>query len=162
MVAVDPSGSKRGDEVGIIVGGRIEKHGYILADLSGHYSPAEWAGKAVEAFNEYQANAIVAEVNFGGDMVERTVRTVEGGEQVPFKTVYASRGKDIRAEPVIARYQRGRIHHVGSFGTLERQQCTWTPGVSNWSPDRMDALVWACRDLLDRRRYQWSGTSSNA
>ena len=160
VVAVDPSGSSDGDEVGIIVAGRVGRRIYVLADYSGHHSPERWASLAVLAFEEWEANAVIGEVNFGGDMVERTLRTVEGGAGVPFRKLHASRGKDIRAEPVIARYEQTRVHHVGAFATLERQMCTWTSEVKDWSPDRMDALVWACRELVDRQPYRWGGASA--
>ena len=160
VVAVDPSGSSTGDEVGIIVAGRIDRDLYILEDGSGQLSPQGWATRAIDLFREWHANTVIAEVNFGGDMVERTLRTVDGGATIPFRKLHASRGKDIRAEPVVARYEQARIHHVGAFGTLERQMCTWTSDVKDWSPDRMDALVWACRELADRQPYMWGGASA--
>jgi phage terminase large subunit-like protein len=87
---------------------------------------------------------IIAERNNGGDMVEFTIRTVDS--TVPVKTVWASRGKRTRAEPVAALYEQGKVHHVGAFPELETQQCEWLPGEK--SPDRMDALVWVLTDLL--------------
>ncbi len=95
-------------------------------------------------YHNLKADRIVGEVNFGGDMVESTVRTVDS--KVAFKSVHASRGKIIRAEPVSALYEQGRIHHVGFFSDLEDQMCEWVPGMK--SPDRLDALVWAIYELI--------------
>ena len=81
-------------------------------------------------------------------MVENTIRTVEGGKEVAYRAVRASRGKAVRAEPVQALYEKKRIHHVGDFSGLETEMCTWVPGQSTWSPNRVDALVWAITDLM--------------
>jgi phage terminase large subunit-like protein len=98
---------------------------------------------AVQAYNEFQADRIVGEVNNGGDLVEVNIRTV--GPKVAYKAVHASRGKLIRAEPVAALYEQGKVHHVGFMPELEDQMCEWVPGES--SPDRMDAHVWAVTEL---------------
>lgn len=150
VVGVDPPGTEEGAECGIVTTGaaRIDNvmHGYVLADDSLRGLPARWAGQVVATYNRLEADRIVGEVNHGGDMVEHTVRTAEGGDLVSYKAVRASRGKAIRAEPVAALYQRGLIHHVGTFGELEDQQCGWQPGDT--SPDRLDALVWALTELM--------------
>lgn len=147
VVAVDPSGGSGpgSDEQGIVVAGLgVDGDVYVLADRSCKLSPHGWASRAVGAFREFTADRIVAERNFGGDMVESTIGQVDAG--VPVKVITASRGKVQRAEPVAAAYEKHRVHHVGSFTRLEDQMCTWTP-VDGTSPDRMDALVWAVTEL---------------
>jgi len=150
VVAIDPQGtdSEETSDTGIVVAGIAQIgdiiHGYILADLTLNGSPDRWAREAVTGYYSFKADRVVGEANFGGDMVENTVRTVD--KNVPFKSVHASRGKLIRAEPVSALYEQGRIHHVGFFSDLEDQLCEWVPG--NKSPDRLDALVWAITELM--------------
>ena len=153
VVAIDPavSVSEHADESGIIVAGRdANGHGYVLADASGRYTPAEWARVAIAAYGAHQADRIVAEINNGGDMVEATLRMID--PNVPFHAVRAARGKVARAEPVAALYERGRIHHVGAFPQLEDQMCSFTSDfdrtTAGYSPDRVDALVWALTELL--------------
>ena len=154
VVGIDPAATAHvsSSETGIIVAGTGRRngtvHGYILDDLSLRASPAGWARAAVMAYSEHRADRIIGEVNNGGEMVEHTLRTVEAG--IPFKAVHASRGKAIRAEPIAALYEQGRIHHVGVFGELEDQLCQWQPGDA--SPDRLDALVWACTELFPSER----------
>jgi phage terminase large subunit-like protein len=148
VVAVDPaiSVSEISDETGIVVAGLgRDGEGYVLADLSGKFSPVEWASKAVAAFHKWKADRIVAESNQGGAMVEATIRTVE--PNAPITLVHASRGKVARAEPVSALYEQCRIHHVGMFAELEDQLCSFEPGAAK-SPDRLDALVWAISALM--------------
>jgi hypothetical protein len=149
VVAVDPSGGdkEKNDEVGLIVVGiDAQKHGYVLADHSGRYSPETWASKAVALYRQFQADRIVAEANFGGAMVESTIRVVD--RNAPVRLVHASRGKQARAEPVAALYEQGRMHHCGTFIGLEDEMVTWVPLVSTDSPNRVDALVWAATELL--------------
>lgn len=159
VVAIDPAVTaveEDSNETGIVVAGIDEQdHGYMLEDLSGIYSPAQWAEIAVLAYDRWQADRMIAETNQGGDMVEHTVRTAgrelaEQGKRktrnVSFNQVRASRGKHTRAEPVSALYEQQRIHHVGMFPELEDQMCTWVPGED--SPDRMDAAVWAFTELM--------------
>ena len=153
VVAVDPSGSADGDEVGILVVARARNGElYVLADRSGRLTPEQWARRVVHAYHEWRADRVVAETNFGGDMVRATLQAVPGGRDLPFHKLTASRGKAVRAEPVVARYEQGQIHHVGSHARLEAQQCTWTTDA-DWSPDRMDALVWGCTELRERRQF---------
>ena len=135
-------------------------YGYVVADGSGKYSPAGWAERAKWLKAEYRADAYVCEVNNGGDLVEATLRSVDPNAKVI--TVHASRGKLVRAEPVAALYEQRKMHHVDPhremFKVLEDQMTTFVPGVTapredltkrGWtSPDRMDALVWACHELL--------------
>lgn len=151
VVSIDPTGSASGDECGIIVAGiDFEGHGYVLADLSGSgMSPRGWASRAIEAYYTFAADRLVAETNYGGDMVQSTIETVD--ENVAFRSVKASRGKQVRAEPVAALYEKGRVSHCDVFTDLEDQLCLWTPD-SKESPDRLDALVWAFHDLILKPR----------
>ena len=147
VVAVDPAGStaEGAADTGIIVAGiGHDDHGYILDDMSLHGSPNEWGTQAVAAYSKYKADRVVGENNFGGEMVEFTIRTVN--KNVSYKNVHASRGKTIRAEPVAALYEQGKVHHIGSFPELEDQLCQWEPGMK--SPDRLDAAVWALTELM--------------
>lgn len=154
VVGVDPNGTPDDDtgssETGIIVAGlgKTKPHrGYILADHSLHGTPHEWASKAVWAYHTYKADRIVAEKNFGGEMVRHTIHSVD--RNVPVKLVNASRGKEVRAEPISDKYEQGLIHHVGGrLGDLETQLTTWVPRSNAPSPDRMDALVWALTELM--------------
>jgi phage terminase large subunit-like protein len=147
VVAIDPAvtANEDSDETGIVVVGLDSmRHAYVLDDLSGTYHPIDWAKTAVRAYEQRQADRIVAETNNGGEMVELTLRTVS--DKVSYKGVHASRGKVTRAEPVAALYEQGKVHHVGTFPELEDQMCSWLPGMP--SPDRIDALVWAITELL--------------
>jgi phage terminase large subunit-like protein len=153
VVAIDPAvtSGEDSDETGIIVAGKDARgHGYVLADCSGRYQPAEWAKTAIAAYHTHEADQIVAEVNNGGDMVEATLRMVD--RNIPFKAVHASRGKVTRAQPVAQIYEEGRAHHLGSFAKLEDQMAEFTidfdRAAFGYSPDRVDALVWALSDLL--------------
>ena len=153
VVAVDPSGvggaEDEGDSQGIVVAGLgVDGRGYVLADRSCKLSPSGWARRAVEAYREFNADRIVAERNYGGAMVEHTIRTVDA--KVSYREVTATRGKVVRAEPVAALYEQGRISHVGAFGELEDQMCLIGPDgyAGEGSPDRADALVWALSELM--------------
>ena len=146
VVAVDPAVTDTGDETGIIVAARDrQQHGYVLADYSLRGTPDTWARRVVEAFDAHQADAIVVETNQGGQMIASVLRTVR--PNLPIREVRASKGKQVRAEPISAMYEQNRIHHVGTFGDLETQLTTWTPDLPK-SPDRLDALVWAFTELL--------------
>lgn len=147
VVAVDPEASsdEGAAETGIIVAGLGEDgHGYVLDDRSLRGTPDQWARAAVTAYHTWEADRLCAEVNNGGEMVEHTIRTVD--RHIAYKTLHASRGKTARAEPIAALYEQHRVHHVGFFGELEDQLCTWVAGAT--SPDRLDALVWALTELL--------------
>lgn len=155
VVAVDPPGSsksRKAAECGIIVAGMMrvgaERHGFVLGDYSVKAKPAVWGKAVVDAYHEWRANAVIGEVNYGGEMVEHTIRTVDRGRDVPFVAVTATRGKVIRAEPVSSIYAQGRGHHCGSFTPLEDELCTWEPDAGMPSPNRLDALVWAFTDLI--------------
>lgn len=147
VVGVDPTGNdgSGGDECGIVVAGKgTDGEAYILADRTLTASPAEWARRSVAAYHEFSADKIVAEGNYGGQMVVETIKSVD--RHVPIEIVSASRSKRQRAEPVAALYEQSKIHHVGAHPKLEDELTTWTP-ESGWSPGRMDALVWACHWL---------------
>jgi predicted phage terminase large subunit-like protein len=153
VIAIDPAATsgEDADETGIVVVGKDNQgHGYVLADASGKYQPIEWAKIAIAAYRAHHADRIVAERNNGGAMVEATIRMVDNN--VPVTTVWASRGKVARAEPVLALYEQGRVHHVGTFPALEDQMCGFTSDFdrqrAGYSRDRVDALVWALSDLL--------------
>ncbi len=153
VVAIDPAVSNHegSDETGIVVAGvGGDKHAYVLEDLSGRYQPHEWARVAIDAFRRHRADRIIAETNNGGAMVESTIRAVDS--TVPYRSVHASRGKVVRAEPVSALYEQRRVHHVGIFATLEDQMCAFASdfdrGRAGYSPDRVDALVWALSELI--------------
>lgn len=153
VIAIDPAttSGEDADETGIIVAGKDARgHGYVLGDTSGRYPPTDWARLAISLYRQHKADRVVAEVNNGGDMVEATLRMVD--PNVAYTAVRATRGKVVRAEPVAALYEQGRIHHIGAFPTLEDQMCGFTPDLdrktAGFSPDRVDALVWALTDLL--------------
>lgn len=187
VVAVDPSGgSTEGhDAQGIIVAGRHGSQAAILEDLTGHRTPAAWGDAAVAAWDDWDADAFVVEVNFGGDMCADVLRSAlerhlggpvvseesktlgpgagkritlrfAGNRTVEIRIITASRGKRARAEPVAALYGRpddpdtwstSRVHHAGHFAELEDEMTGWSPEAA-WSPNRMDAAVWALTDLM--------------
>lgn len=144
VVGVDPTASSTGDLAGIITAGATRDDFFILEDNSIQGSPQEWATAAVTAYHKYNADAIVAEKNNGGEMVESVIKQVD--PKINVRLVWASRGKQTRAEPIAAIYEQGRGHHIGNFPELENEMCLWIPGDP--SPNRMDALVWACTDLI--------------
>lgn len=148
VVAVDPAvtNNEDSDETGIIVAGLgIDGNGYVFADRSCKQSPLGWARAACAARSRFKADTIVAEVNNGGDLVETTIRAVD--PSAPVKSVRASRGKFVRAEPVAALYERGKVFHCADLRDLEDQQLNWDPSKAK-SPDRLDALVWALTELM--------------
>jgi phage terminase large subunit-like protein len=152
VVAVDPpaSSSKRADACGLVAAGRDEGGtAYVLADETGSgLKPTEWAAKAVALYRRLQADALVVEVNQGGEMALSVLREVD--PSVPVTSVRATRGKYLRAEPVSVLYAQGRVHHVGTMPALEDELCDFGPGglSSGRSPDRLDALVWALTELM--------------
>jgi len=165
VIGVDPAVTSSADsnETGIIAAalgtGAWKGHAFILRDVSGRYPASRWPEQVANAYRALSADRIVCEVNNGGDLVEEALRVVD--PSLAITKVTASRGKRIRAEPVAALYEQERVHHVGTFGTLEDQMCTFIPdersehdlltraggGIST-SPDRVDALVWALSHLL--------------
>jgi len=159
VIAVDPSGAsgeedERSNEVGIIVCGLGDDGiAYILEDLSGKHGPQGdegWGKIATNAYDRWNANRIVAERNFGGDMVEAVIKAAR--PTTPVMMVTASRGKHIRAEPVATLYEQGKVRHVGRFDRLEDQLLSMTTSgyEGDKSPDRLDAMVWGISDLFPR------------
>lgn len=151
VIGVDPSGSDGtgGDCQGIVVVGLgTDGQGYVLADRSCRLSPDGWARVVSRAADEFGADRVVAEKNYGGAMVEAVLRSANRNLSV--KMVTATRGKVIRAEPIAALYEQGKVHHVGTFPEMEEQMTmTTTTGYrGSGSPDRLDALVWALSDLM--------------
>jgi phage terminase large subunit-like protein len=147
VVAIDPSGGDGAgnDEQGIIVAGKgVDGFYYVMADRSCKLSPSGWASRAVAAYHEFKADKIVAEKNFGGDMVSAVIKQVD--KDASFKMVTASRGKVQRAEPIAALYEQGKVRHVKGLDDLEAQMTGWTP-EDGTSPDRLDAMVWALTEL---------------
>ncbi|MDE0590427.1 terminase family protein [Halocynthiibacter sp. C4] len=170
VVAVDPAvtNTEESDEHGIIVAGiGPDQAGYVLEDASRSGSPADWAREAVSLYHKYSADGIVVEVNQGGDMVAHTIRTI--APNVNIIEVRASKGKHVRAEPIAALYEQGRVRHVGQYPELEAQMTQFTTEgyQGDNSPDRVDALVWAFTDLFtdmvetvpDVSRFYGSGRS---
>jgi phage terminase large subunit-like protein len=158
-VAVDPAvtNNEDSDEHGIVVVGLARDaegyaRGYVLADGSCRGNPEDWAKKAVSLYRFWSADKIIAEKNQGGLMVESTLKAVD--RSVPVELVTATRGKVIRAEPISALYEQGRIHHAGRFDVLEDQMCLFSVdyvrNASNGSPDRVDALVWGLTKIFDK------------
>jgi phage terminase large subunit-like protein len=157
VVAIDPAvtANEDSDETGIGAAGIDERgHVYVLEDASLKGTPREWALAACRMMLKWNGDRVVAEVNNGGDLVEQNIRTIH--RDIPFRAVRASRGKATRAEPVVALYEQGRVHHVRhgdrerdhAMEILESQLCGWVPGQTEKSPDRMDWLVWAIFDLI--------------
>jgi phage terminase large subunit-like protein len=145
VVGVDPQATKaEGHETGIVVSGRANKIGYVLDDLSINGHPEEWGRRVVTAYKQNRADAVIAEVNNGGEMVAANIHAIDPSVNV--KTIYASRGKYARAEPIATLYVRKKAKHVGTFPLLEDELCTWEPGMK--SPNRLDALVWGLTELL--------------
>lgn len=154
VVGVDPSitSGLSSNETGIIVAGLCKQsRGYTLDDFSVQGSPDQWARRAVAAYRKHEADMIVAEQNQGGEMVRTVIKAV--ASDVPVKLVTATRGKYVRAEPVSALYEQGRVSHVGVFPELEDQMVAFTPEsaadrTNGESPDRVDALVWTYAELF--------------
>lgn len=165
VIGVDPSAAAGASsaETGIVAVGvghdaRGQRRAYVVADRSGRYPDASWDEAVVKLYDELDADAVVVEVNNGGDALAKIIRTAaeamhRRGErptpQIVVRIVRATRGKATRAEPAASLYQRGFVSHVGSLGDLEREQTTWDPATTKPedSPGRVDALVWALDDL---------------
>lgn len=151
VVGVDPSGSANGNACGIIVAG-IDKNCnyYVIADCSILGTANEWAQAVVDAYHRYGADAIIAEKNYGGSMVEAVIRNASDS-LLNVKMVTATRGKAVRAEPVAALYEQGKVHHVGNLAMLEDELCSWVPGESKNSPNLLDAATWAITALSGKQ-----------
>jgi phage terminase large subunit-like protein len=150
VVAVDPAVTTEegSDETGIVVAGlRDDGHVVVLEDVSGHYTPIEWARLVLSVYSRWQADAVIAETNQGGDLVEANLNAHADGAWFGFEKVHAKRGKYLRAEPVASLYEKGRVHHVGHLLKLESQMTNFVGSTSKGSPDRLDALVYAVGEL---------------
>lgn len=148
VVAVDPAATagEDSDETGIIVCALgVDDRGYVIDDMSGKFSPQEWAARSINAYRKYAADKIVIETNMGGDMDEQTLRSIE--KNIPITRIHAKRGKITRAEPISSLYEQGRVSHIGMFEQLEDQMTSFAPGCSD-SPDRVDAMVYALSELM--------------
>lgn len=154
VVAVDPSGSgdidnEHNDAIGICAAGLgVDGNGYLLADATVKAGPATWGRIATDLYDTLGANCIVGEINYGGAMVEHVIQTARS--KTPYKMVTATRGKHVRAEPLSALYEQGRIRHVGYYPELESELVDFTVNgyVGENSPNRADALVWAFTELF--------------
>jgi len=157
VVAVDPpvTGHAGSDECGILVVGAVtdgpvrDWRAVVLEDASvAAASPTQWAEAAIDAMHRHGADRLVAEVNQGGDLVESVVRQID--PLVPYRAVHATKGKAVRAEPVAALYEQGRVGHMAGLDELEDQMCQMTVHgfQGKGSPDRVDALVWAIHELM--------------
>jgi len=163
VVAIDPSGASgaaedTADSIGIVAAGKgFDGRFYVIEDATCRMSPSGWARRAVERYRDLSADVIVAERNFGGDMVLAVIKTADRNANV--KLVTASRGKAVRAEPIAALYEQKRVTHAAGLEALEDQMCMMTLSgyVGDGSPDRVDALVWALSELQDGSDYTWEG-----
>jgi len=154
VMGIDPAttNTEESDDTGIIIVGKgIDGQGFVLADASIHGTADEWGKAAIQAAEAFEVDRVVGEVNNGGDLIERVLKTYD--PNIPFKAVRASRGKVKRAEPVSALYEQGRVWHLGMFPILEDQMSRFTPdGEFDSSPDHADALVWALTELMLLKR----------
>jgi len=148
VVAVDPAATstEQADETGIVVVGLgVDGRGYVLADRTCKLSPNGWARRVVETYDEFNADRVVGETNQGGEMIESLIRQVR--PTIPYRGVVARIGKRLRAEPISSLYEQSRVSHVGTFLELETQMTSWVEKESDFSPDRLDALVHALTEL---------------
>ena len=159
IIAVDPSGADDDDDtsntlhddIGIMVGGLgIDGNAYLLEDLTVNAGPKTWGNLIVQAFDNQEADAVVGETNFGGAMVKYVVQSQKGGRSIPFKMLNASRGKHVRAEPISALHESGKIRFAGVFPELEEELCAFTTHgyTGTRSPNRADAFVWLMTELF--------------
>ncbi len=157
VIGVDPPGGAT--ECGIVAVGTApceckgvrELHAFVVEDASERAAPDIWSATVASVYNERQADIVVGEKNYGGDMVRFTIGTAD--RLIHYKDVQATRGKAVRAEPVAALYEQGKVHHVGTFDALEEELCNWIPGIGMKSPNRLDALVWACTEVYPELAY---------
>lgn len=148
VVGVDPAvtANSRSDATGIVCVGKVGEHFYVLDDKTLVASPFKWGREVVKSYSGNKADFVVAEVNQGGDLVEQNLSAID--KYMPVRKVHASRGKLIRAEPVAALSEKGRLHMVGDFFELEEELTSWVPDSGEPSPNRLDALVWACAYMM--------------
>jgi len=148
VVGVDPSGSKDGDEVGIVSAGLADNGNvYVISDRTGGYTPLQWGTITINEYEALKADAIVVERNFGGDMVKANILNIN--QFVKVKEVTASRSKEVRAEPIVGLYEQGKVFHAKGLHKLENEMLSWVPGLGK-SPNRVDALVWAITDFMGK------------
>ena len=158
-VGLDPSttNSKNSDEAGIVAAGcgmcmckgQPELHGFVLEDATDVYSPNETCEKVLDVYTRRGANAVIGETNQGGDWIESLLRTHDQAKRLNYRGVHAKDGKKLRAEPVSALYEQGKVHHIGMFTKLEDRMCSWDPKEqAEDSPDDIDALVHILTDML--------------
>lgn len=157
VIAVDPAttANKDSDDVGIGAAGLgVDGEVYVLEDATlERPTPNEWGIRVVKAFNDWQADRVVAETNQGGDLVESNIRAQKSN--IPYRGVHAKKSKKLRAEPVAALYEQGKVHHVGALPKLEDEMCEWNPDdTSQDSPNRVDWLVYAITDLIPDLAYE--------
>ncbi len=153
VIPIDPATTSTmdSDETGIVpVGLDNNGIGYVIDDLSGIYSPNDWANKAIKAYNDHKADRIIGEANNGGDMIETIIRNID--KSVSYRKVWASKGKTTRAEPIAALYEQNRIKHYGNLATLETEMTTWMALDGQRSPNRIDSLVWGLTELMLNER----------
>lgn len=150
VVAIDPAGSdsESADKTGIVVcASDWAGNYYVIDDATMTGTPLQWGTAAVALYHRHKAGKLIAEKNYGGQMVEHVIKSID--EHAPVKLVTATRGKAVRAEPVSTKAEQGKIHHVGCFPLLEDELCEWDPTDKNAaSPNRLDALVWGITDLM--------------
>jgi len=148
VVGVDPAvtSNKKSDDTGIVSAAKGDDgHYYVLADDTMKDTPKKWCEQAIKSYHTWEADRIIGEVNNGGDLVQTVLESID--HEIPYSAVRASRGKAVRAEPISSLYEKGLVHHIGNFASLEDQMCDWMPGEK--SPDNMDALVWALTELSE-------------
>lgn len=155
-IGVDPAGGGA-SETGIVVVGKSGEQAYVLADYSTRGNPSQWASAVATAWNQEVADVVVAERNYGGDMVKSTIHTIN--KDINVEKVNASRGKRKRAEPIAAMYEQGRVFHNQRLEKLESQLTNWNPEADDGENDRLDALVWAITELLIEERAVGGGTA---
>lgn len=146
VIAVDPSTTKRGDEVGIIATGKGGGKFYQLKDYSGNYSPSEWGKIVANAVQIHDADAIVIETNQGGEMAKNIIRQFDKRTRVI--EIHAVKAKQVRAEPIVSLYEEGKVYHLPGLHKLENEMLTWIPGTGK-SPNRIDAAVYGVQELSD-------------
>lgn len=162
VIAIDPAvtSNEKSDETGIIICGLgVDGRGYVLDDRTVKSTPKEWAGVAINAYHEYEADRIIGEANNGGDLIETVIRGID--DKVSYKSVHASRGKVTRAEPVSSLYEQGEVSHLGMLGDLEDELCNYVPTESTKSPNRLDALVWGLSELMLGKKIPKIAPESN-
>lgn len=153
VIAIDPAvtANKNSDETGIIVCAERENDCYIvLSDESGRYTPNQWGTKAIELYDKFNADCVVCEVNNGGDMVPQIIHNLD--QTINVKTVRATRGKVLRAEPIASLYSENKVKHLKSFPKLEGQMLNYTGEKTQSSPDRLDAMVWGMTILSENKK----------